>query len=280
MTSSTPARISDISVQASWRPPVPAKMPRWRRSSGAASAKSIRRRYATPRPFSSATAGSSTGSAYGARNRTTKCSARKSSVSRAVGTQNRGVTVLRTLASTVAAYTATSTIAKSSIASSALRCVRGAGTRGCSPVLAGGGAGTAGAVTSDPFGRGPRAVGGPATDGADDRREGFGGCGRGVRGGGRRGAGDTPRTGRRRDRRARLGGGSGDPRAGGRRAERLEVRVVRVGAGQLSQGALGLGAVVDLDALPHLALRDRGQVVHPAGHAVTLHGGQVDAGDL
>jgi hypothetical protein len=52
--------------------------------------------------LSNATAGSSTGSAYGARNLITTCSATKTAVSTATGTQKSGVMVSRTFASVVA----------------------------------------------------------------------------------------------------------------------------------------------------------------------------------
>jgi hypothetical protein len=101
-TSSTAARITDASVQASWRPPVPAKMPGVGWPSEIARARSRRRRKPTPRPLTSATAGIRTGSAYGAVNRTTRCRPRKMAVSSADGTQNVGDTWSSWFASTVA----------------------------------------------------------------------------------------------------------------------------------------------------------------------------------
>jgi hypothetical protein len=67
-----------------------------------ARAMSSRRKNAMPSPLSRATAGISTGSAYGAVNRTTKCSPTKSTPRSAAGTQNAGVTVSYWLDSTTA----------------------------------------------------------------------------------------------------------------------------------------------------------------------------------
>ena len=118
-----------------------------------------------PSPLSSATAGSRTGSAYGARNRITRCRPRK------IDAQERGrhPEVRRDrrrsrLASTVAAVRPRPAPSRSSSsASSALRRVRAGRTPACSPAVAGGGAGTAGAVTAESSDLGRRrSVGGPA----------------------------------------------------------------------------------------------------------------------
>src|SRR5687767_8540427 len=99
-------------------------------------------------------------------------------LSRAAGTQNVGVIVSSWFASTVAPYAATRTMANASRPSSALRRVFGPGIRDISPVGAGVGAGTAGAVKeeSPDVGSG-RSVDGPARHRIGDRRAGVGGLG-------------------------------------------------------------------------------------------------------
>jgi hypothetical protein len=149
MYSNPAAAIAAMSVQPSWRKPSPSNTPYSARCrTSVIRDRSMRRRNSTPNPLTSATAGSSTGSAYGARNRIAMCTPRKMIPSIATGTQKSGEMSSLAPASIAAAYAATSTIAKISNASSTLRRVFGRGAATAPAPEVGDGAGITGAVTA------------------------------------------------------------------------------------------------------------------------------------
>ena len=82
-----------------------------------------------------------------------------------------------------------------------------------------------------------------------------------------------------RGRRRRSASASACAAASGRRAERLQVGVARVVAGQLGEPALGVRLARRPDALLDLLLRGGGEVVE-LGRAASVHAGQVEPGDL
>src|SRR5262249_6221053 len=136
-------------LHKSGRPPVPPNTGMPLLPWDLTAAMSRRRRKTTPNPLSKATAGSSTGSAYGASQRITRCATRKSAPRANTGPRKPAVTRPARPASDAAAYAPTSTIAKTSNPSSALRRLPDRDGRAKVPVSPmGGGAGMAGAVTT------------------------------------------------------------------------------------------------------------------------------------
>ncbi len=172
---------------------------------------------------------------------------------------------------------ATSAIANSSSASSALRRVCGRGRRAdARPACAGGGRGRRRArsrqILSDV---GQQFAGRRGRSGSAERCPGRSADGR-LSGRRRRRAG-LP--GGRCARTGGAGGGSGRRRPDAARREQVGLRAGLVGSVSSASCALGVRLVVGLDALLDLVLRDRGQVVEP-GSLVVVHLGQVEPGDL